>query len=253
VNVQNLAFYEVHDDRFAPTQINVSPWNGNAQNGIAIAGLVAHLLASNSGTTEMHCARLTIDILGVVPRVPLEPRINIIRDGRRIQLVEVMLSAAGRSYVRATALRARTEQTPEQAHPLTRRLPDPAAAEGKLPWVRMDTLAGGFMQIGPGARWVQFPRLEVVAGHAMTPLERVAMVSDFGSGTAPLASPKDWSFANLDICIHLSRLPRGEWLLIDVTSESSGNGCGLVHSRLGDVDGMFGHAHQTVFLDPRPQ
>ena len=120
---------------------------------------------------------------------------------------------------------------------LTRRLPDPAAAEGKLPWVRMDTLAGGFMQIGPGARWVQFPGLEVVAGHAMTPLERVAMVSDFGSGTAPLVSPKDWSFANLDICIHLSRLPRGEWLLIDVTSESSGNGCGLVHSRLGDVDG----------------
>ena len=235
--MQNLAFYEAHGDRFAPMEINVSPWNDKAQNGIAIAGLVAHLIGTTSTTAQMHCARLTIDILGQVPQVPLEPRINFIRDGRRIQLIEIVLSAGERSYVRATALRARTEQTPVQSEPLTRPLPNPAAAKGSLPWVRMHTLAGGFTQIGPGARWVQFPGLDVVAGHAMTTLERVALVSDFGSGTAPLVSPKDWSFANLDICIHLTRLPQGEWLLIDVASESSGNGSGLVHSRLGDVDG----------------
>ena len=80
MTVENLAFYEAHGDRFAPMEINVSPWNGKAQNGIAIAGLVAHLIGTTTATAQMHCARLTIDILGQVPKFPLEAQINVIRD-----------------------------------------------------------------------------------------------------------------------------------------------------------------------------
>lgn len=245
-----FAFYEAQGALFAPTDFNVSPWNANGLNGVALAGLAAHVLGAVPGPPDMHTGRLTIDILGLVPRVALEPQVRVLREGRRVQLIEVDLLAAGRVCVRATALRSRISPTPEANPPLSRPLPDPAKAAGKVPWVIMDRLEGSFFHVGPGAQWVNI-LIDVVAGHALTPLERVAMVSDFGSSTAPLVSPRDWTFANLDLAIHLTRLPQGDWLLLDAASESSGNGTGLVHARLGDAAGMFGHAHQTVFLDSR--
>lgn len=246
-----LAFYEAHDAQFVPTDINVSPWNSQGLNGVALAGLAAHVLGTVPSPADMHTARLTIDILGLVPRVPLEARVRVVREGRRVQLVEVDIEAQGRVWVRATALRSRIAPSPLAALPLSRPLPDPALARGVVPWVSMHRLEGSFAHPGPGAQWVHV-HTDVVTGHALTPLERVAMVADFGSSTAPLVSPREWTFANLDISAHLTRLPQGEWILLDTTSTSSANGIGVVNTQMGDVAGMFGHAHQTVFLDPRP-
>lgn len=246
-----FAFFEPCGAQFAPTELNVSPWNSNGMNGVALAGLAAHVLAAVPTPAEMHVARLTIDILGLVPRVPLEAAVRVVREGRRVQLVEIDLSAGGRVCVRASALRCRIAPSPLAIEPLTRPLPDPAMARGVVSWVKMHRLEGGFHQPGPGAQWVLLDT-DVVAGHPLTPLERVAMVADFGSSTAPLVSPRDWTFANLDISAHLTRLPQSEWILLDSTSTSAANGIGVVHTRLGDEMGMFGHAHQTVFLDPRP-
>ena len=245
-----LAFYEASRSHYVPTDIAVSPWNPNGQSGIALAGLAAYTIGHVPTPAAMHTARISIDIFGVVPRQPVETRARVIREGRRVQLVDAELLVDGRVQARMTALRARIADSPGTENPLAHPLPDPACNHSKLPWVEIHTLTGGFRQIGPGAQWVKI-NASVVAGRPLAPLERVAMIADFGSGSAPLVSPKSWTFANLDIAAHLTRLPRGEWLLIDATSESSGNGSGVIHSRLGDSDGMFGHAHQTVFLDPR--
>ena len=250
MTVLSSAFYEISGSHFVPTDIAVSPWNRNGQSGIALGGLAAHVIGQVPTPAAMHTARISIDIFGVVPRAPVEHRVRILREGRRVQLVDVELLVDGRVQARMTALRARIADSPPIEPPLAHPLPDPARNHSKLPWVEIHTLAGGFSQIGPGAQWVKL-NASVVAGQPLTPLEQVAMIADFGSGAAPLVSPKTWTFANLDIAAHMTRLPRGEWLLIDVVSASSGNGQGIVHSRLGDVDGMFGHAHQTVFLDPR--
>jgi len=250
VTEQALAFYEAQGACFVPTDINISPWNAKGQNGVALAGLAGHVIGQVPCPAEMHTARLTIDILGLVPRLPLEALIRVVREGRRVQLVEVDLVAGGRTCVRATALRTRIAPSPVSDQPLIHPLPDPDKAQGKVPWVRMHRLQGSFLQVGPGAQWVQI-LTRVVAGHDLTPLERVAMIADFGSSTAPLVLPREWTFANLDVSAHLTRLPQGEWLLLETTSASSGNGIGVVDTRLGDVAGMFGHPHQTVFLDPR--
>jgi len=250
VTEPTLAFYEASGSQFVPTDIAVSPWNPHGQSGIALGGLAAHVIGQVPTPAAMHTARISIDIFGVVPRLPVEPRVRVIREGRRIQLVDAELLVDGRVQVRMTALRTRIADSPRTDHPLVHPLPDPARNQSKLPWVEIHTLAGGFRQIGPGAQWVKI-NASVVAGQPLAALERVAMTADFGSGAAPLVSPGIWTFANLDIAAHMTRLPRGEWMLIDVTSESGGNGTGIIHSRLGDVDGMFGHAHQTVFLDPR--
>ena len=39
--------------------------------------------------------------------------------------------------------------------------------------------------------------------------------------------------------------------LLDGTSEAAGNGTGIATLRMGDTEGMFGTAHQSVFLNRR--
>lgn len=252
--MSDQAFYtQANDGTFAPTGLGISAWNPRAQMGVALAGLTAHALGGVAAPASMTPVRLTIDILGAVPLEPLKAEVRVVRQGGRMQVLEVELTHGGRTWVRASALRVRIAESPVAEPPPTRAFPDPArCAETTSDSFLATTirLQGGYPNPGPGAWWIR-PKLAVVAGVPLTALEAVAMVSDFGSGVAPLVSPHDWTFANVDIALHLTREPRGEWLLVDAVSESAGNGVGLAHSRLGDRDGMIGMAHQTVFLDRR--
>src|SRR3546814_5271344 len=62
---------------------------------------------------------------------------------------------------------------------------------------------------------------------------------------------REWSFANVDISLHLTRMPEGEWIRIAAETDGAGNGIAIVHARLADERGEIGHAHQTLFLDRR--
>lgn len=247
------SFYTRLGDGFAPTGLGVSVWNPNAQMGVALAGLAAHVLDTIPAPAAMSPARLTIDILGAVPLAPLTPAVRIVREGKRMQVLEVELSLGDRTWVRASALRVRTAPSPVAEPVPSHPFPDLSESVGITHDSNFATtvrIHGGFPDPGPGAWWVK-PKVSVVSGCPLSALEGVAMVSDYGSGVGPLVSSKDWTYANVDVSIHLTRIPRGPWLLIDTRSESAGNGIGVVHSRLGDQDGMIGMAHQTVFLDRR--
>jgi len=248
-----IAFYTRTGDVYEPTQLAVSPWNGRLQGGVALAGLTAHALGKTPSPVPMQTARMTLDILKMVPMGALTSSVRVIREGARLQLLEVELLADGRACLRATALRVRTASSPERVLAPTRLFPGGSLhdlTQRQSKWVETIGIEGEYTSPGPGARWVRF-LCTVVAGEPRSPLESAAMLADFGSGIGPLVSPREWTFANVDISMHLTRLPRGDWLLIDATSESAGNGVGVSNTRLGDRDGMIGSAHQTIYLDPR--
>jgi acyl-CoA thioesterase len=248
-----VAFFVRDKDRFVPTGQGISPWNAKALNGVALAGLAASMVGTVPTRTDMHVARLTIDILGAVPIEPLVPEVRVLRDGGRVQLVEIGLCAGDRTWVRATALRVRQTASPTNLAELTRLQPEAYATISdpfKVDWVETITAEGDFQSPGPASVWLRFLG-RVVAGEPLGDLERMAMVSDWGSGMSSLVSPKDYTFANLDIALHLTRMPRGEWLLMDAVSESAGNGMAIAMSRLGDREGMIGTALQTVFVAQR--
>jgi Thioesterase-like superfamily len=244
------AFFLGEGDRYVPTGRGVSPWNGHSLGGVAIAGLLAHLIDRTPTLSPMHPARLTIDLFGAVPMEPLTPAVSVVREGRRIQMVDAVLEAGGRTWARASALRMRTEETPGQETPLTQAFPTTLLDVQTSDMSDSIRVSHSSAPSGKGARWVRFP-YPVVLGEPLGALEAVAMIADFGSGISPMLSYSEWTFANLDISIHLTRLPRGDWLLIDAETESSGNGIGIARGRLGDADGMIGTSHQTVFLDRR--
>jgi hypothetical protein len=248
------SFYSRDGDGYVPTEIAASPWNHQSLNGVALAGLTVHLLERVPSPVPMLTARLTIDILGMVPLRAIRGSTRVIREGKRLQMLETELLSEGRCCVRATALRVRTASSPERALPLTRPFPEGSVhglSQRQSNWVETIPVEGDYTLPGPGARWARL-LCPVVAGETLSPLQTVAMLADFGSGVGPILSPREWTFANVDISLHLTRLPRSEWLLIDARSESAGNGFGIANSRLGDCEGMIGSAHQTIYLNPRP-
>ncbi len=245
-------FYRRDRDCYLPSEFAVSPWNPSLQNGVALAGLCAHLLQQVSTPGPMLNARLTVDILRGVPRQALSFATTILRQGRQLQLLETSLLVDGECHVRATCLRVREGASPTRLEELKH--PFPILSEARIDrssrWVESINIAGGFQVPGPGARWIRFPGT-VVEGSALSPFEAIAMLADFGSGIGPLCSPAEWAFANVDITLYLARMPRDEWVLVDSATESAGNGVGIAQTRLGDRFGMIGTAHQTLFINAR--
>lgn len=247
---QRPAFYRREGEAYVPTGIGVSPWNGTSQAGPALAGLAGHVLTRVPTRTPMLTTRISIDILGTVPLEPLLPEIRVLRDGARMQVVDAEFTAAGRLWLRATAVRARIADTPEQPAPLTRRYwreDDPRDAHT---WFEERHIALDRNRPGPGALWARF-LTDTVEGEPLEPLALAAMLGDFGNGTAPVVPIMENTLANMDITVCMSRLPRGEWVLVDAECETAGQGSAYSRTRLGDSEGMFATAMQSIFIDQR--
>ena len=67
---------------------------------------------------------------------------------------------------------------------------------------------GRFLEPGPATVWMR-PRVALVEGEEITPLQRVMLAADGGNG---VSAPLDWSgfiFINTDLTVHLLRPPDG--------------------------------------------
>ena len=243
------AFFTREGDRFIPTGIGSSFWDPAKIGGAPICGLVAQVLDGIPAPLPMLPARLTLDIYGAVPMAPLTARTRLLREGRRIQLTELELEAEGRTYARATLLRVRMEGAETDLEPLTHPFPDEARGVRRVV-AESIRLAGSAEEPGPGAVWMRVIT-PMIAGEPMNQLACVAAAADWGSTVSPPASLKEWTYANLDVSLHLSRMPRSDWMLLDATSAVAGNGAGMNTMRMGDREGMFGTAHQSLFLNRR--
>lgn len=244
------AFYRRDGDAYAPTGIGVSPWNGTSQVGLALAGLSGHVIARVPTQEPMLTTRISIDILGAVPLVPLVPAVRILRDGKRMQVVDAEFFEGDKLWLRATAVRARIADTGERSTPLTRRYWNENDTYENLKWFEERQIELDRGKPGPGAIWVRF-LTDIVEGEPLDPLSLAAILGDFGNGTAPVLPMMENTLANMDITVCMSRLPRGDWMLIDAEGETSGQGSGYSRTRLGDAEGMFATAMQSIFIDQR--
>jgi acyl-CoA thioesterase len=197
-----------------------------------------------------------------VPVAPLTVETEILREGRKIQLVAVRLLAGDKEVVRATALRIRKE---ERALPVERPfpaldLPPPEGAEDALggamsttPFLaglEMRSARGAFNRPGPASIWYRASR-RIVEGAAISPLMRAIIAADFCNGTSAFLSFKHWTFINADLTLSLAREPVGEWILLDAETWAGPDSVGIAAARLADRDGYFGRAVQSVLFEKR--
>ena len=83
------------------------PWDPKLQHGAAPSSLICWAVERLPSPAPMRVARLTVDLMRPVPVAPLTIETELLREGRKIQLVSVRLLADGTEVVRATVLRVR--------------------------------------------------------------------------------------------------------------------------------------------------
>jgi len=195
---------------------------------------------------------------------PVRVSAQVVRPGRRIELVEAALSGEnGRPLMRLTAWRMRVREdgaTPADAPPSPvasgpdESRPEVAAFFGQdvayhraLEW---RFAAGGFNAPGPAAAWTR-PCCDLVEGEPMTPLEHLLVMTDAASG---ISASLDWTratFANVDLTVALHRPPRGGWLGMDAATVLGSAGAAQCFAVLFDTGGAIGRSAQSLFVEPR--
>jgi acyl dehydratase len=105
---EEAALYIRDGDASVGTVCTKGAWAHGGQAGGAVLALLGHVLEDVSTLTPMSMTRLTVDIVRPVPvGERLHVATDVIREGKKIQLVDLTLSAGDVVTTRACALRIR--------------------------------------------------------------------------------------------------------------------------------------------------
>ena len=61
-------------------------------------------------------------------------------------------------------------------------------------------------------------RQPLVAGEEPTPLQRTLVAADVGNGISAVLDWRRFVFINVDLTVHLERMPEGEWVCVDAVT-----------------------------------
>lgn len=254
-------FLRMDDGRFMPTAHVGGAWNVTEQHVAPAIGLLVHAVEADHAARRadrLQLARLSYDIWGVIPMDAVEIAVTVLRPGRTIELVEARLSHGGRVALVLRAWLTQAYDSTALAAVNFPPLPPPEAMPAGDPTALWD---GGFIASVQARReaegqgrarcWVRSP-FALLAGEPVSPIARMMGLADIANGLAPLASPRDAAFPNLDLTAHLFRQPAGDWLGFDVSVSGGTTGLGITHSILHDGDGPFATLMQSLTIRPRP-
>jgi hypothetical protein len=256
------AVYRVEGQRVDTGPDAAGPWHPAMQHGAAPAALLAWLAERSETSVPMRLARLTLDLLRPVPIAALEIRSEIVRQGRKILLVAMSLSARNVEVVRASALKVLVADPllPENLYESRLDVPGPDCCRELNADERIKSpfLAGVSARIaverrrrsGPGAIWFRANQ-PIIEGELIGPAMRAAIAADFCNGVSSVLDPKEWSFINGDVTLNLARLPVGEWILVNAETAPGRDGVGVASARLADATGYFGRAAQSLIVERR--
>ncbi|MEU5268949.1 thioesterase family protein [Streptomyces hygroscopicus] len=257
------SYYEPIDEyRYKPTGHASGAWNTDEQHFSPLGGLIVHAIdryLAGRPHTGLLLSRISFDILGRLALDECEIRVETIRPGRTIELLEAVVRIADRPVVRARAWLLAAVDTTAVAGGADDRLTPPEALDPRP----MTTMwPGGYIasldsrpvappRPGRATVWVSTP-LALVAGQTSTPLASYVALVDTANGIAVRQPPTAWMFPNVDLTLHLHRQPEGPWAGLDTTVTFGGTGQGITSTVLHDLGGPVGHAQQILTVRPLP-
>jgi hypothetical protein len=256
------AVYRVEGQCAHASPYAAGPWNPTLQHGAAPAALVARAAERIPSEAPMTVARLTLDFVRPVPIAPLDIRTELVRQGRKIQLAAITLLAKRVEVVRASVFKVRVVEPdlPNQAREPALDLPRPELAhEASGPSrTRSAFLDGVSIRLtkepvrrpGPASIWFRVDR-PIVEDEPISPLMRAVITADFCNGASAVLDPGQWTFINGDLSLSLTRMPAGEWILLDAETWLGPDGGGIAFARMADTNGYFGRAVQSLLIERR--
>jgi hypothetical protein len=274
------AFYVPRGDAFVSTDLTRGPWDPGSQHAGPPAALVAReieRLPADDGPRQV--GRVTYEILRPVPIAPLTVSARIARPGRRVEMAEATLATeSGEELVRARAWRLERSEVevaseltgeggPAEAGTLASTLrpglapPGPEEGEQRPFFdtghdvgyhTAMDYrfVSGAFLDSGPATVWMRM-RQPLVEGEEPSPLQRVLAAADSGNGVSATLDYSRFVFINVDLTVHLHRMPATEWVCLDAITIPEPEGVGISDTALYDERGPIGRAAQTLLIAAR--
>ncbi len=251
--------FEGSNGHFVASAAARGPWDPNAQHGGAPAALLMRAFEQLPSSDGLALARVTYELVRPAPIGPVEVRAEIVRPGRRVQLLEASMLAGGVEVVRARALRVQRARTsgviegdppppgPDSARPQELRPPHRPMFTPDAVEIRFVSGAWG---TNPCVAWFRLIR-PLVTGETPSALQHLAAAGDFGNGISAALSWDEFLFINPDLTLYMEREPVGEWICLESETRISADGIGLAESVLYDQRGRVGRATQALLVAPR--
>jgi len=252
------AFFVPDGDGWVATSHTRGPWSPNHQHGGPPAALIAH--AVEAAVPDLSVARFTIDFLRPVPIDRLHVRLEPLRHGSKVQRWVGQLLHGETAVAHATITLIRRGAVSVKGASDAAALPPPeVSAPFQFPFFRepdgyhtaMESrLAGGEFGRGRAAAWMR-QRVPLLPGASPSPLERVLIAADSGSGISAAIDHRLQTAVNADLTLALSRPLEGEWVGLDSISTYEPHGIGLADTRICDARGTLGRVLQALVLEER--
>ena len=255
-------------DAFVGTELIQGGWDPTAANGGAVLALLGQVLDDVPTLVPMGVSRLTADLVRPVPLGRrLHVRHEVVREGKKIQLVELRLQVDGVDHVRASALRLRdVDLGPAAPVPADTTDHRPAASlvapEGTERMLGRGDVPAGFLRAvdmrralradgTAGGTWVRLDA-DVIAEEASSPTARMAFAFDFANLIGLDMAAPTMTMINPDVTAQVLRSPTGPWIAVTGdTRFSRSTGRSVSAATLSDRGGPFASATTSQLLQPR--
>src|SRR4051812_27639830 len=198
------ALFVRRGEEYVATALTQGPWNPEHQHGGPVCALLATVVETVPSLVPMRCGRLTVDLMRTVPVAALRARTRVVREGKRVQLVEAALEYDGTDVARASALRVRTadsrdaldnpyrpDESPPRApigHGGSRLELSGLPVPGFIRALDLDQVVGGIGRGAPAISWYRL-RVPLIEGEPTSPLARVAAGPDLPAGPPTFSPP----------------------------------------------------------------
>jgi acyl-CoA thioesterase len=261
--VTHTSFFVTDGDGYMPTPLARGPW-GPSLSGNYIGGLLGRAVEQAVDDVDLQPARLTVDLLRPVALQALRVHSSVVRDGRRLRLVDavmtqndVMVARASALFLRRSEHVADTVWTTPVTMPAIPSEPDEVA--GNLPMLLhafgRDPVAGSpgvgvteWRHDGQKFAWVRETKL-LVDDEPLSPFIRAAMAGDVTSSLSHWGT-EGLQFINADYTITLSRLPEGVYIGLAAMTHYGHAGIATGVATLFDDQGPIGSGVATALVNP---
>jgi acyl-CoA thioesterase len=257
-------FFVTDGKDYVPTWLARGPW-GPSISGNYVGGLLGRTVEQEVDDVDLQPARLTVDLLRPVAPQPLRMHTSVVRDGRRLRLVDAVMTQNDVIVARASALfLRRSEHTTVDTvwtSPVT--MPavpaDPVMLAGDVPMVLQsygrDPVAGSpgvgiteWRHHGQKFAWMRETKL-LVDDEPLSPFTRAVMAGDVTSSLTHWGT-EGLQFINADYTITLSRLPEGVYIGLASVTHYSHAGVATGVATLFDETGPIGSGMATALANP---
>jgi hypothetical protein len=245
-------YVRLAEDRLVSTLHSQGAWQPGEQHLAPASGLVLAEIERRLPSDKL-VSRATFDVLGVIHSGEFTIDVEVIRPGRTIELVAAHMRHGHRTSITARVWRLQASETEPVAGDEWPTLP-PATELPAIPFT--DRWGGGYIaslegrqcddaRPGRARSWLRSP-YPLVDGETDPPTAAFVKFVDTANGLAVREDPKTTFFPNVDLSVHLTRVPEAGWIGFDTKVAFGPTGLGETSSVISDSRGPIGTAAQSL-------